>query len=282
MDLQVVEQIAEVREAVRAARQRGSLIGFVPTMGALHTGHVSLMEEARRHCEFVVVSIFVNPTQFGPQEDLKKYPRPFENDVALCREAGVSLIFHPQPATIYPPGFKTRVEVTGLSSVWEGAFRPEHFCGVTTVVMKLLNIVQADVTYFGRKDFQQQLIIKRMCQDLDWPYAIQTCATIRDPDGLAKSSRNVYLSPDERQSGLSISRALFHVRDEILSGQRDVLQLQQQLQQILEATPGVVVDYAAIVNSDTLAAATEYQPGLTAAIAVRVGTTRLIDNIELP
>jgi len=148
--------------------------------------------------------------------------------------------------------------------------------------MKLLNIVQADVTYFGRKDFQQQLIIKRMCQDLDWPYAIQTCATIRDPDGLAKSSRNVYLSPDERRSGLSISRALFHVRDEILTGQRDVLQLQQQLQGILEATPGIVVDYAAIINSDTLATATEYQPGLTAAIAVRVGTTRLIDNIELP
>jgi pantoate--beta-alanine ligase len=142
--------------------------------------------------------------------------------------------------------------------------------------------VQADVTYFGRKDFQQQLIIKKMCQDLDWPYVIQTCETIRDSDGLAKSSRNVYLSPAERQSGLALSRALFHVRDQIQSGNRDVLQLQQQMQQILETTPGVVIDYAAIMNSDTLAAATEYQPGLTAAIAVRVGATRLIDNIELP
>ena len=282
MDLQVVESIGEVRAAVNAARRQGSRIGFVPTMGALHSGHVSLMEEARRDCEFVVVSIFVNPTQFGPQEDLNKYPRPFENDVALCRQAGVRLIFHPQPATIYPPGFKTRVEVTGLSSVWEGAFRPEHFCGVTTVVMKLLNIVQADATYFGRKDFQQQLIIKRMCHDLDWPFAIQTCATIRDPDGLAKSSRNVYLSPSERESGLALSRALFHVRDQIQSGNRDVLQLQQQMRQILDSTPGVVVDYAAIINSDTLAGATEYHPGQTAAIAARVGATRLIDNIELP
>ena len=282
MDLQVVEQIDEVRQAVNTARLRGSRIGFVPTMGALHSGHVSLMEVARRDCECVVVSIFVNPAQFGPQEDLNKYPRPFENDVALCQAAGVSLIFHPQPATIYPPGFVTRVEVTGLSSVWEGAFRPEHFCGVTTVVMKLLNIVQADVTYFGRKDFQQQLIIKRMCRDLDWPYAIQTCATIRDPDGLAKSSRNVYLSPSERQSGLSLSRALFHVRDQIQAGNRNVLQLQMQMRQILDSTSGVAVDYAAIINSDTLAEATEYQLGLTAAIAARVGITRLIDNIELP
>ena len=282
MDLQVVEQIDEVRQAVNTARQRGSRIGFVPTMGALHSGHVSLMEVARRDCECVVVSIFVNPAQFGPQEDLNKYPRPFANDVALCQAAGVSLIFHPLPATIYPPGFVTRVEVTGLSSVWEGAYRPEHFCGVTTVVMKLLNIVQADVTYFGRKDFQQQLIIKRMCRDLDWPYAIQTCATIRDPDGLAKSSRNVYLSPSERQSGLSLSRALFHVRDQIQAGNRNVLQLQMQMRQILDSTSGVAVDYAAIINSDTLAEATEYQLGLTAAIAARVGITRLIDNIELP
>ncbi len=282
VDLQVVEHISEVRAAVNAARQQGSKIGFVPTMGALHSGHVSLMHEARRECQFVVVSIFVNPTQFGPKEDLNKYPRPFENDVEVCRQAGVGMIFHPQPATIYPPGFKTRVEVTGLSSLWEGAFRPEHFCGVTTVVMKLLNIVQADVTYFGRKDFQQQLIIKRMCQDLDWPYAIQTCATIRDPDGLAKSSRNVYLSPTERDSGLSLSRALFHVRDQIQSGNHNVLQLQQQMRQILDSTPGVVVDYAAIINSDTLAEATDYQPGLTAAIAAKVGSTRLIDNIELP
>lgn len=282
MDLQVVEQIAEVREVVRASRQRGSKIGFVPTMGALHSGHVSLMEEARRDCEFVVVSIFVNPIQFGPREDLAKYPRPFENDVALCRQAGVGLIFHPQPATIYPSGFTTQVEVTGLSNVWEGTQRPGHFNGVTTVVMKLLNIVQADVTYFGRKDFQQQLIVKRMCRDLDWPYAIQTCATIRDPDGLAKSSRNVYLSPEERQSGLALSRALFHVRDQILAGQRDLLQLRQQMRQILDSTSGVVVDYAAIIDSGSLAEAAVYQPGLTAIMAARVGPTRLIDNIELP
>lgn len=282
MNLQVVEQIDEVRQAVQQARRQGARIGFVPTMGALHAGHVSLMQEARRECEFVVVSIFVNPTQFGPKEDLSKYPRPFATDVEMCRHADARLVFHPQPQTIYPQGFTTKVEVSGLSEVWEGAHRPGHFNGVTTVVMKLLNIVQADVTYFGRKDFQQQLIIKRMCRDLDWPYAIQTCPTLRDPDGLAMSSRNVYLSPTERQSGLSLSRALFHVRDQIKSGNHDLLQLKTVMRRILDSTPGVVVDYAVIMDSETLAEATQYQPGLTAAIAARVGTTRLIDNIELP
>lgn len=251
-------------------------------MGALHTGHVSLMEIARLDCEFVVTSIFVNPTQFGPREDLSRYPRPFERDVDLCRQAGVSLIFHPTPEIVYPAGFATRVEVTGLSSVWEGAFRPEHFCGVTTVVLKLLNIVQSDVTYFGRKDFQQQLIIKKMCRDLDWPYAIQTCPTIRDPDGLALSSRNVYLNPAERHSALAISRSLFHVQRQMQTGQRDVLQLRQEMRRALNAEPGVVVDYATIIDSDTLAEASEYRPGLTAIIAAKVGTTRLIDNLELP
>lgn len=280
--MQVVEQIDEVRQAVNEARQRGARIGFVPTMGALHAGHVSLMQEARRECEFVVVSIFVNPTQFGPNEDLSRYPRPFANDVDLCRQTDVRLVFHPEPKTIYPPGFATRVEVSGLSEVWEGAHRPGHFNGVTTVVMKLLNIVQADVTYFGRKDFQQQLIVKRMCRDLDWPYAIQTCPTLRDPDGLAMSSRNVYLSPTERQSGLSLSRALFHIRDQIKSGNYDLLQLKTVMHEILESAPGVTMDYAVIFDSETLAEATEYKPGLTAAIAARVGATRLIDNIELP
>lgn len=251
-------------------------------MGALHAGHVSLIHAARRECEFVVVSIFVNPTQFGPHEDLAKYPRPFAADVELCRQADARLIFHPTPAVVYPPGFATKVDVSGLSSLWEGAHRPGHFCGVTTVVMKLLNIVQADVTYFGRKDFQQQLIIKRMCRDLDWPYEIQTCPTLRDPDGLAMSSRNVYLSPSERQSGLALSRALFHVRDLIQSGTRDLLQLKTELRRVLDETAGVAVDYAAIIDSDTLQEATEYRAGLTAAIAARVGTTRLIDNIELP
>lgn len=282
MTLQIVEQIEDVRRAVNTVRSAGARVGFVPTMGALHAGHVSLMQRARQECEFVVASIFVNPTQFGPKEDLAKYPRPFAADVELCRGADVGLIFHPSPEVVYPPGFATKVDVSGLSSLWEGAHRPGHFCGVTTVVMKLLNIVQADVTYFGRKDFQQQLIIKRMCRDLDWPYAIQTCPTLRDPDGLAMSSRNVYLSPSERQSGLALSQALFHLRDQIQSGNHDLLQLKTEMRQILDAKPGVVVDYAVIIDSDTLAEATQYQPGLTAAIAARVGTTRLIDNIELP
>lgn len=282
MELPVVEHIPDVRRAVAEARSRGARIGFVPTMGALHAGHASLIEAARRDCDFVAVSIFVNPTQFGPKEDLAKYPRPFSADVEVCRKFGAQLIFHPQPSTIYPQGFTTEVAVNGLSKVWEGAHRPGHFNGVTTVVLKLLNIVLPDVTYFGRKDFQQQLIIRTMCRDLDWPYEIRTCPTLRDPDGLAMSSRNVYLSPSERQAGLSLSKALFHVTDRIQHGERDILQLRQEMRQILDSTEGVNLDYAEIIDSDTLAQATSYKPGLTAIIAARVGVTRLIDNVELP
>jgi pantoate--beta-alanine ligase len=282
VDLQVFEEISDIRRCVSGARAAGSRIGFVPTMGALHAGHASLIEAAHRNCDFVVVSIFVNPTQFGPNEDLAKYPRPFSADVEVCRKAGAKLIFHPQPRTIYPAGFSTVVEVQGVSTVWEGAHRPGHFNGVTTVVLKLLNIVLPDVSYFGRKDFQQQLIIKRMCRDLDWPFEIVTLPTLRDPDGLAMSSRNVYLNPAERQSGLSISRALFHVEDRIQQGARDISQLRLEMQEILHGTPGLISDYATIVDSDTLAEATAYKPGLTAMIAARVGATRLIDNVELP
>lgn len=282
MDLQVFEEISDIRRCVSEARAAGSRVGFVPTMGALHAGHASLIEAARRDCDFVVVSIFVNPTQFGPNEDLAKYPRPFSADVEVCRKAGAKLIFHPQPRTVYPPNFSSVVEVQGVSTVWEGAHRPGHFNGVTTVVLKLLNIVLPDVSYFGRKDFQQQLIIKRMCRDLDWPFEIVTLPTLRDPDGLAMSSRNVYLSPAERQSGLSISRALFHVTHRIQQGARDVPQLRLEMQKILSETPGLISDYATIVDSDTLAEATAYKPGLTAVIAARVGATRLIDNVELP
>jgi pantoate--beta-alanine ligase len=282
VDLQVFESVADIRRVVADARSNGARIGFVPTMGALHAGHASLVETAAKDCDFVVVSIFVNPTQFGPQEDLAKYPRPFAADVEVCRQAGAKLIFHPQPPTIYPPGFATFVEVGGLSTVWEGAHRPGHFNGVTTVVLKLLNIVLPDVTFFGRKDFQQQLIIKRMCRDLDWPFEIRTLPTLRDPDGLAMSSRNVYLSPSDRQAGLSLSRALWHVTDRIREGAQDVSQLKREMREILSSTPGVISDYATIVDSDTLADATTYKPGLTAIIAARVGSTRLIDNVELP
>ena len=282
MEVHVVNEITGVRSRVAEARNRGLKVGFVPTMGALHAGHASLIEAARRDCDFVSVSIFVNPTQFGPREDLAKYPRPFAADVEVCRKAGAELIFHPEPSTVYPAGFATTVEVAGFSSVWEGTHRPTHFKGVTTVVLKLLNIVLPDVAYFGRKDFQQQLIIKRMCRDLDWPFDIKTCPTLRDPDGMAMSSRNVYLSPHERQSGLSISRALFHVQSLIEQGERNVRVLKSEMQKILDDTPGLISDYAAIIDSDTLAEADEFKPGLTAIIAARVGSTRLIDNIELP
>lgn len=251
-------------------------------MGALHAGHASLIESAHHDCDFVVVSIFVNPTQFAPHEDLAKYPRPFSADVDVCQKSGASLIFHPQPATIYPPGCITTVEVPGLSSLWEGVVRPTHFKGVTTVVLKLLNIVQPDISYFGRKDFQQQLIIKRMCRDLDWPFEIRTCPTLRDPDGLAMSSRNVYLSAEQRQAGLSISKALFQTAERMYQGARDIAVLRGEMQRVLIETPGLVLDYAAIVDSSDLTEVDHYHPGLTAIIAARVGTTRLIDNLELP
>jgi len=280
-ELQVVETVAELRQQVTRARRAGSKIGCVPTMGALHAGHVSLMTAARQQTDYVVATIFVNPTQFGPQEDLAKYPRPWEADVAACRSAGAALIFHPAPAEVYPPGFKTTVQVEGLSTLWEGASRPGHFDGVTTVVLKLLNMVQPDVCFFGRKDFQQQLIIRRMCRDLNWPYEIAVCPTIREADGLALSSRNVYLSAADRQAGLSLSRALFLVRDAFGQGERDIPALERRGRRLLEETPGLKLDYFSIVNSETLQTATDYQPGLTAIVAAKVGTTRLIDNIAL-
>lgn len=281
MNLQVIESIPELRAHISTARRSGLKIGCVPTMGALHRGHVSLIEAARATCDLVVVWIFVNPTQFGPQEDLSRYPRPFEADVAACEQAGAGIIFHPQPATIYPPGFCTHVEVEGLSNLWEGAARPGHFRGVTTVVWKLLNLIQPDVCYFGRKDFQQQLVIRRMCRDLDWPYEIVVCPTIREADGLALSSRNIYLSAEQRQAGVALSRALFLVRDAVAAGERDLSRLQAAGRTLLRETPGVILDYFSIVDSETLQETTVYQPGLTVIVAAKVGTTRLIDNVEL-
>ena len=280
-DVRVEKEIVGVRQAVAQARQQGARIGLVPTMGALHEGHASLIRTARTECDFVAVSIFVNPTQFAPHEDFHKYPRPFEADVEVCRQAGAALIFHPEPATIYPAGFCTSVEVAGLSSVWEGAIRPTHFRGVTTVVLKLLNIVLPDVAYFGRKDFQQQLILHRMCRELDWPYAIRTCPTVREVDGLALSSRNVYLSPAHRAQAVVLSQALFEAQAAVRNGERDVKVLQERMRAKILATPEGVLDYAVIVEDATLDIAENYAPDLTAMLAVRFGTTRLIDNVPL-
>ena len=273
-----------MRAAVASAKRAGHAVGFVPTMGALHAGHVSLIERARAECGFVVVSIFVNPTQFGPNEDFHKYPRPRERDLDLCANAGADLVFYPTVETMYPPGHRTFVEVSGLSDVHDGKIRPAHFRGVATVVTKLFLIVLADKAYFGQKDYQQQLLIHVMTRELNIPTEIVTCETKRDPDGLAMSSRNAYLSPVERQSGLSLSQALQLAERLFVQGERNVSRVEAAMRSRIAATPGAVLDYAVIVHPETLSELTSAEPEMVALIAARFGTTRLIDNqiLRLP
>lgn len=279
--LSLVHTVAEVREAVHAARLRGEKVGVVPTMGALHSGHLSLATSAREECGFVIVTIFVNPSQFGPGEDFEKYPRMLERDLAACRRVGVDLVFVPSAAEIYPDGFRTQVEVTGISDVLEGACRPGHFSGVTTIVLKLLNIVQADSAWFGRKDYQQQVLIRRMCLDLNVPTVIRTCPTVREADGLALSSRNAYLDGEQRESALALSRALKLARDMLVRGETSVQRVRQAMRELLEATPRVVVDYVTVAHPETLEELEEPLPEMVALVAARVDSTRLIDNLPV-
>ena len=276
--LVVAKTIAELREHVLAARNSGLRVGCVPTMGALHAGHLSLVAAAKRECPFVVVTIFVNPTQFAPHEDLSKYPRPFERDLEMCRAAGVDVVFHPDVETVYPTGATTFVEVGGLSTTLEGAFRPGHFRGVATVVLKLFNMVLPDVAFFGQKDFQQQLLIKQMVRDLDVPVEIRTCPTLREPDGLAMSSRNVYLNPDDRQTSLVLSQALKLATEMCRQAGMNPAAVRAAMRRHLESLPGVRIDYATLVDATSLAEIESFVPEMVALIAARVGTTRLIDN----
>lgn len=277
--LVVLEHIHQMRNIVWHAQQRGSRVGLVPTMGALHAGHLSLIDAARRECDFVVTSIFVNPAQFGPHEDFSRYPRNFEADLALCAAAGVDVVFHPTVETMYPNGYSTYVEVTGLSEVLEGKVRPGHFRGVTTVVLKLFHIIPADLAYFGQKDYQQQTIIRRMCAELNLPIEIRVCPTVREPDGLALSSRNVYLTPDERRSALSLSKSLQLAQEHFLAGRRDLAGVRDEMFELLSGTSRVHAEYANLIDPDTLEEAGNGLPKLVAVVAARVGTTRLIDNV---
>ncbi|MDA0833889.1 MAG: pantoate--beta-alanine ligase [Planctomycetota bacterium] len=278
-ELSIYEDVTEIRHAIAAARRDGKRIGVVPTMGALHAGHLSLIEAARAECEFVVVTIFVNPTQFGPQEDLSRYPRPIAADVDECRRLGVDAVFHPQAETIYPSDFKTFVNVEDLSNKWEGAFRPGHFRGVATVVLKLFTIVQPDVAYFGQKDFQQQLIIKRMCRDLNVPVELRVCPIVRDTDGLALSSRNVYLSPSERNSSLVLSRSLLFGEKELHAPEANITAIVKVMREMVGSEKGVTLEYLIIADPNTLEEITEPQRQMVLLVAARVGTTRLIDNV---
>ena len=268
-----------MRQIVWQAQTRGSRVGFVPTMGALHAGHISLIQAAREECDFIVVSIFVNPTQFGPQEDFGKYPRNLEVDLNLCGEAGADVVFHPTVETIYPEGYATFVEVSGMSDVLEGKFRPGHFRGVATVVLKLFNIVPADSAYFGQKDYQQQAIIRRMCSELNLPIEIRVCPTVREADGLAMSSRNVYLNAEERRSALALSRSLHLAQKMIANGVADLTEIRRAMFEELTKTPRVRAEYATLVHPETLVEVREILPRLVGVVAARVGATRLIDNL---
>lgn len=278
----VVTTIAEVRSAVSAARAAGKTVGLVPTMGALHEGHASLIRAARNSSGFVVVSIFVNPTQFGPNEDFAQYPRTLEADRTLCTEAGADLIFAPAVEEMYPEHLVTFVEVTKLDEVLCGASRPGHFRGVCTVVLKLLNIVGPDVAHFGDKDYQQARIIQQMVRDLNVPVQVRVEPTVREADGLAMSSRNRYLSSTERALAPGIYRALQAVRARAQAGEIDVARLESALHADLIAIPGARVDYARILDAHSLLPLGRLDRPAVAAVAVFFGKTRLIDNLLIP
>jgi len=274
-----VTSIEATREAVAAARKAGLTVGLVPTMGALHDGHLSLIRAARPETGFVVVSIFVNPTQFGPKEDLSRYPRPFAEDVARCAEEKVDLILHPDPATMYPPGLQTYVEVTELQKGLCGATRPGHFRAVATVVLKLFNIVQPDIAYFGQKDAQQARVIEQMVSDLNVPVTIRVCPIVRAPDGLALSSRNQYLDPDQRRRATVLHEALAEAARAVAAGERDAEKLLRRMRERITATAGARLDYAVAVDAASLRPVPTVQGPTLFAMAVFFGTTRLIDNV---
>jgi len=277
--MEVAKTIESVRKLVGAARREGKRIGFVPTMGALHVGHVSLIEAAAKERDFIVVSIFVNPTQFGPGEDFESYPRPIDADLDICSKAGVDVVFAPTPKEMYPAENITWVTVEKLTEPLCGRGRPGHFRGVTTVCAKLFNIVCPDVAYFGQKDAQQAIVIKRMVADLNMPLEIVICPTVREPQGLAVSSRNQYLSVQEKEDATAIYKSLQQCRRMIDSGVVDAGEIIVSMRQILQQVPAIEIEYVSIVDAQTLENAETIAGKVLAAVAVRLGPARLIDNI---
>ncbi|MGE5748326.1 MAG: pantoate--beta-alanine ligase, partial [Gemmatimonas sp.] len=277
--MNVVSTIADIRAAIASARAHGARIGFVPTMGALHAGHLSLVERARREADFIVMSIFVNPLQFAPTEDFSRYPRPVEEDERLSSEAGVDLLFRSSVNEMYPPGRSVGVSAGILGAEWEGTSRPGHFDGVVTVVAKLFNIVQPDVAVFGRKDLQQAAIIEAMVRDLDMPIRIMLAPIVRESDGLALSSRNRYLSPEDRRRATVLSRALAAIALRFASGERRVPVLEAEAQRILSTESEVTPDYLAVIDPLSFKRPATAASGNAAIVAARVGSTRLIDNM---
>lgn len=277
--MSIIRSKSEMCRTSKKARLAGQRIGFVPTMGALHQGHLSLIRQARRENDFVVVSIFVNPTQFGPKDDFKKYPRNLKRDVQMCKKEGVNIIFYPDTKEMYPQGYKTFVTVEDLSNVMCGKFRPGHFKGVTTVVTKLFNIVQPDIAYFGQKDAQQAIIIKRLVCDLNIPVKIKVMPTVREIDGLAMSSRNQYLNEKERKDALVLSRSLNLAKNLIKGGAKDVDEIVGKMRSLINKKNTAKIDYITIVDPGGLKPVKKVSGNCLIALAVWIGKTRLIDNI---
>jgi pantoate--beta-alanine ligase len=276
--METIHTIEWMKQIAHEARAQERILGLVPTMGALHEGHFSLIRAAQRECAPVVVSLFVNPKQFGPAEDLNKYPRTLEADRAALEALDTDYLFAPSPQEMYPPGFRTSVVVEGLSDRLEGRSRPGHFRGVTTVVLKLFEIVQPRFAYFGRKDAQQARLIRQMSTDLNLDTSVVVCPIVREADGLALSSRNVYLKGEDRRTAAALSQSLATVRDEIAKGERDVSRLLAALRRVLALDPRVALDYAEIVDNETLEPITSLRGTCYILLAAKMGDTRLIDN----
>ncbi|OPX17902.1 pantoate--beta-alanine ligase [candidate division WOR-3 bacterium 4484_100] len=278
--MRVFKRISQIRKTLQRYKKRSRIIGFVPTMGYLHKGHLSLIKLARKKSQVLVVSIFVNPTQFGPKEDYHRYPRDLNRDLKLLKEEGVDIVFYPSVKEMYPEGYKTYVEVRELSQVMCGISRPTHFCGVTTVVLKLFNIIEPDLAVFGRKDFQQAVIIKRMVKDLNLPIRILTGPIIREPDGLAMSSRNIYLNKIERQRATILFKSLKWAKESYKRGNPDPKKIIRGIKQKIKQHRGRI-DYVVAVDKNNLQPVNFLRKGTLIALAVYFGKTRLIDNIIL-
>jgi pantoate--beta-alanine ligase len=276
--MNVVVMLDEMRQGRSRLKEP---VGLVPTMGYLHEGHLSMVRQAHQECASVVVSIFVNPTQFGPQEDLSKYPRDLQRDLDLLKPAGADLVWTPTNEVMYPKGYQTWVTVNEVTKPLEGAMRPGHFRGVTTVVAKLFNGVLPQKAYFGQKDAQQVVVIRRMTQDMNFPIEIVVCPTVREPDGLAMSSRNVYLSPGEREAAVVLSHSLFYARDAYKNGEREANVLRNMVLDTLASDPMVKVEYVSCAHPDTLQELDGKVERALLSLAVLIGKTRLIDNIIL-
>ena len=279
--MQILTKIEDIRQELLVIRTSAKKIALVPTMGYLHEGHLSLVDVAKANADVVVMSIFVNPTQFAPNEDLMRYPRDIERDERLARERGVDYIFHPEVTEMYPDPYFTYVVTEQLAKVLCGISRPTHFRGVTTVVAKLFNIIQPDVAVFGQKDAQQAVIIRQMVRDLNFPTQIIVAPIVREPDGLAMSSRNVYLTPEERQQAPIIFKALQAARENVKNGLTDANQVRDQITKMIQTSPLARIDYVEIIDDQTLTPVETVKPGTFAAVAVYYGKTRLIDNIYL-